>query len=63
VSGAGINFHAGLGLIIDPGFSAALRFQYTNYFLGFSQGTGTRGAISGNDESLHIQIMLGWSVR
>ena len=63
VSGAGINFYAGLGLLIDPGFSAALRFQYTNYFLGFSEGTGTRGAISGNDESLHIQIMLGWSVR
>ena len=63
VSGAGINFYAGLGLIIDPGFSAAVRFQYTNYFLGFSDGTGSRGAISGNDESLHIQIMLGWSIR
>lgn len=63
VSGVGINFYAGLGLIIDPGFSAALRFQYTNYFLGFSDGTGTRGAVSGNDESLHIQIMLGWSIR
>lgn len=63
VSGAGINFYAGLGLIVDPGFSAALRFQYTNYFLGFSDGTGSRGAISGNDESLHIQVMLGWSVR
>jgi hypothetical protein len=63
VSGAGINFYAGLGLIIDPGFSAALRFQYTNYFLGFSDGRGSRGAVSGSDESLHIQIMLGWSIR
>lgn len=63
VSGAAINFYAGLGLIIDPGFSAAVRFQYTNYFLGFSEGTGTRGAISGSDESLHIQIMAGWSIR
>jgi hypothetical protein len=63
VSGAGINFYAGLGLIIDPGFSAALRFQYTNYFLGFSEGRGSRGAVSGSDESLHIQIMLGWSTR
>lgn len=63
VSGVGINFHAGLGLIIDPGFSAALRFQYTNYFLGFGGGTGSREAISGVDESLHVQIMLGWAIR
>ncbi|MFO0712516.1 MAG: hypothetical protein U0353_21880 [Sandaracinus sp.] len=62
VSGAGINY-AGLGLVIDPGFTAALRFQYTNYFLGFSNGAGVRAATSGNDESIHIQIMLGWSLR
>ncbi len=63
VSGAAIDLRAGLGLIIDPGFSAALRFQYVNYFLGFADGTGTREAYAGNDESIHIQILLGWSVR
>ncbi len=63
VSGAGINIYAGLGLMIDPGFTAALRFQYTNYFLGFANGSGVRNATSGTDESIHIQVMLGWSLR
>jgi len=63
VSGVGLNFQAGLGLIIDPGFSAALRFQYVNYFLSFAGGSGTREAVSGVDESLHIQILAGWAIR
>ncbi len=60
-SGVGVNFYAGLGLILDPGITAALRFQYVNYFLGFAEGTGTRAQSSGIDESLHIQILLGYS--
>jgi hypothetical protein len=63
VGGAAVNFQAGLGLIIDPGITAALRFQYVNYFLGFSNGLGSRVQNSGIDESLHIQILLGYSYR
>lgn len=63
VSGAALNVQAGLGLIVNPGFSAALRFQYVNYFLGFSGGSGTRQAASGTDESIHFQILAGWSFR
>lgn len=63
VSGAALNVYGGLGLTIDPGFSAAVRVQYTNYFLGFADGMGTRRAIAGSDESFHIQIMAGWALR
>jgi hypothetical protein len=63
VSGVGINFFAGLGVIIDPGITAALRFQYVNYFMSFAEGSGTRQMTSGIDESLHIQILAGYSYR
>lgn len=63
VSGAAVDLRLGLGLELDPGFTAGLRFQYVSYFLGFAGGTGTREAESGGDSSMHIQILLGWSLR
>ena len=63
VGGVGVNFYAGLGLIIDPGITLGLRFQYVGYFLGFSDGVGARAKESGTDESMRLQLLAGYSFR
>jgi hypothetical protein len=63
VGGVGVNFYAGLGLIIDPGITLGLRFQYVGYFLGFSEGVGARAKESGTDENMRLQLLAGYSFR
>lgn len=63
VGGVGVNFYAGLGFIIDPGITLGLRFQYVGYFLGFSNGEGSRAQESGTDENMRLQLMAGYSFR
>ena len=63
VGGVGVNFYAGLGLIIDPGITLGVRFQYVGYFLGFSEGTGDRAKESGTDENMRLQFLAGYSFR
>ena len=63
VGGVGVNFYAGLGLIIDPGITLGVRFQYVGYFLGFSEGTGGRAKESGTDENMRLQFLAGYSFR
>lgn len=63
VGGVGVNFYAGLSLIIDPGVTLGVRFQYVGYFLGFSEGAGDRAKESGTDENMRLQFLAGWSFR
>lgn len=63
VSGVGLNITGGVGLTLDNGIDLGLRAQYVNYFLGFSGGSASREKTSGIDESVHIQILLGYALR
>ena len=63
VGGVGVNFYAGLSLIIDPGVTLGVRYQYVGYFLGFSEGAGDRAKESGTDEYMRLQFLAGWSFR
>jgi hypothetical protein len=56
--GGGIDFSLGLAGIVNPGFTWAIRFSYTAYFLSYS------GLVheSGTDEALQFWLMVGWAI-